>query len=594
MGGTRVIILLAAIFSVCSWAEDPWADAVLEYDNTGCNTGFCDPAKALGAPTGGGSGAGNASGVYSVGTAGSFVTLGFDTPIADDPENPMGLDFVVYGNSFYVGGNPQRRWMEPGVVEVSADVNDNGLADDPWYIIPGSRAIDQSAVGAGIPNPDPPLVGAFGTENPNASDTDLSNDGAEYDWGYADLMPVRAEYLDRALRPDDPMVVGLTEGSGGGDAFDIAGAVDGLGAPAGLSSIDFVRVWSLVQNGGVGAVTTEVDAVGDLSPLLDSDQDGILNAWETRVSGTDPLRSESTVLPLEIPADLGGSADAGTLLGTVADVSGNRLTLFSAGIRDGLRAMSVSVDLLPGATGAAPPAGQLLSDAVLEIESSVSDFEGAQVAWAAVTLAYESGEIDGLEESSLDVWRDEVGALTQDGLRNVSVDAMGNLVTFETRYPGVFVLTAPAGDGDLDPPPGAAVPPVAIYLDDPTPDTNRPVLMRTDVIRDAEGQAMWNGTPFTVVVFGATVVNADSDAGLPGHQVVTQDGRLQFALRVTEGAKGVPVTVEVYADAAQTELLGVADFDLMLTTAPLPLGGSVLLVVLLGAGVCRLRREERV
>jgi hypothetical protein len=78
--------------------------------------------------------------------------------------------------------------------------------------------------------------------------------------------------------PDDPMVVGISAGSGGGDAFDIAWAVDAAtGQPAALDRIDFVRITNPVDAllGPVGEWSAEIDAVAIVRPLADpADFDG--------------------------------------------------------------------------------------------------------------------------------------------------------------------------------------------------------------------------------------------------------------------------------------------------------------------------------
>lgn len=98
---------------------------------------FNDPTKALGPPQGGGTlAAGNAKSV-TLGGFGGSITLGFDETVRDRACNPLGLDAIVYGNAVWVNGNPRRRWAEAGVIEISRDVNGNGLVDDPWYVIRG-------------------------------------------------------------------------------------------------------------------------------------------------------------------------------------------------------------------------------------------------------------------------------------------------------------------------------------------------------------------------------------------------------------------------------------------------------------------------
>ncbi|HEO71897.1 MAG TPA: hypothetical protein ENN80_11595, partial [Candidatus Hydrogenedentes bacterium] len=443
-------LLLGSLRVGAAFADDPWADAVLDYHAIDPNDGFETPEKMLGKPVGGGTCSPSSASLHSVGrpgaAPGSYVVLGFETPITDDAANPMGLDCIVYGNAMWIGGDPLRKWVEPGLIEISEDVNGNGVADDPWYVIPGSRGLDRSVLPGGMANPDPPLAGAV--LNPRT-------DGGEYDWGYADSTPTQKEYLDNYVRPDDPFEVGLTPRSGGGDAFDIAWAVDDSGAPAGLTQFHFIRISAFVGlfDGTSGYITPEIDAVADVAPDVDSDGDGILDEYETRVAGTDPMRAESTVLALEIPAEDGGSP-AGTLLGTASDAEGNAMTLYSAGRRWGLRSYNCIVDILR--VGDPAPAqsiaGLRKSGAVREFQSSEADFQGAQVQDAEFTIAYAGSEIAGLDELGLQPFRFDGSGFTQEGVSSVVKNSGANLLTFRSRYPGVFVLaSAPAS---MSPSPG--------------------------------------------------------------------------------------------------------------------------------------------
>lgn len=440
--------LAALLAAGAAHADDPWADEVVDFDDTGCNTGFCTPEKTLGPPLGGGLLNPGLTSLHSLGTAGSYITLKFNTPVTDDPANPDGLDFIVFGNGHYVAGNPQRRWMEPGLVEISRDANNNGIADDPWYYFPGTRGITPAEIATGIPNPALPLAAAAGVLNPNSTDGTPGNDNEEYDWGYADMAPVDTPYLDRYLRPDDPRTVGLSPGSGGGDAFDIAWAVDAMGQPANLTEFSFIRIRTMVQGVAVGPITTEIDAVADVPPAVDSDGDGILDEYETRVAGTDPLRKESTVLALEIPASAGGSAVAGTLLGEASDGNGNRIRLRSKGTRSGVREFNAVVDIVPAVDPGDMVPGRIKSAAVVRFESSVPDFQAAQVANAEFTIHYNDSDIAGLHEAALQPWRHEGSGWTQAGISNIALNASANTVTFTSRYPGTFVLASLAGNGN--------------------------------------------------------------------------------------------------------------------------------------------------
>src|SRR6202043_3952277 len=55
------------------------------------------------------------------------------------PLHPGGYDFIVYSNSFYVGGDPHVTFQGPAYVEVGVDVNGNGVPDpgEPFYLLRG-------------------------------------------------------------------------------------------------------------------------------------------------------------------------------------------------------------------------------------------------------------------------------------------------------------------------------------------------------------------------------------------------------------------------------------------------------------------------
>ncbi|MBP9002237.1 MAG: hypothetical protein KBH78_01270 [Candidatus Hydrogenedentes bacterium] len=506
--------------------DDPWADSVVAYNAIDANPGFNDPARAVGKPTGGTTGAPDNTGVHSIGrpgpAPGSYILLKFDTPVEDDPRNPMGLDCIVYGNAFWVGGNPLRKWVEPMLIEISEDVNGNGLPDDPWYVIPGSRNLPASVRPEGIPNPAPPLAG--NVLNPNS-------DGTEYDWGYGELNPTQQEYLDNYVRPDDPFRVGLTPRSGGGDAFDIAWAVDANGQPAGLTRFHFIRLSAFIAGAtGIGTITPEIDAVADVAPDVDTDGDGILDEYETRWAGTDPNRPESTVLALEIPAEEGGSP-AGTLLGEATRGNGDRIALYSRGPRSGIRAFNSTVDILDAADPApsVPVTGLIRSGVIREFRMSIADCEAAGIRDAEFTVAYSSADIAGLEETALQPFRYDGTGWSQDGIGNLSRDPVGNTLTFTSRYPGVFTLASTAGPGDV----GSSAPPLVLTVTGTArvgnPGTS--VAVTSGPVLDAQMQPVPDGTVFTVDGDLLAVETPDVDPVAPGTQVAVAGGTLTAMLR---------------------------------------------------------------
>lgn len=449
-------MLIAVMLGACvrANADDPYADAVVEYTAISPNVGFTNPPSALGKPAGVGPATPDNSKTVSVGVPGSRITLKFNTPVTDDPLNPFGLDCIVYSNAFFVGGNPQRRFQEPALIEISRDVNGNGLPDDPFYLIPGSRnygyvpfpLVVEPAGQQNLPPESPELLAGY-IQNPNTLDADPTNDLEEYTWGYAELTPTLAEYLDNYVRPDNPFEVGITPRSGGGDAFDIAWAVDESGAPANLTEFDFLRLSSFIQRDmlALDPATPEISGAADVAPDIDNDGDGILDEFEVRVAGTDPTRPESTIVPLEIPAIEGGSP-FGSLLGTAHDPLGNRLALFAAAARTTPgRTLTLKVDIQNAVDVGDPLPGahMVKSLAVRNFIASTASFVGEGIQPAQLTVRYTDDEIEGLLESQLRVYRHTGVAYTSADITEVSISPGSNEISFRTPYPGIYLIAGP-------------------------------------------------------------------------------------------------------------------------------------------------------
>ena len=244
----------------------------------------------------------------SLGALGGYIEFKFDDGITDDPTNPYGVDFVVYGNAF--NGNP-----EAGAVQVS----ENGTT---WYELAGSKYYDggfsfdgnkatggkysnvytgtlrdttvnytkgsdiQVTLGGNGPKTfttatawwptvdeyaDSVIAAAHQDSNVTVSRTanqltfggvtavQDSNATAEYAFGYADVTPngSPATYGD-AVNPYTP----YTSGKTGGDGFDLAWAVDiSTGRPVNVTGkvFKYVRVYSAVlDNATFGETSTEV------------------------------------------------------------------------------------------------------------------------------------------------------------------------------------------------------------------------------------------------------------------------------------------------------------------------------------------------
>lgn len=239
----------------------------------------------------------NAGTMVTLGGYGGYIVVGFDHTIVNRPGE---YDFKVLGNAFYstgaAGGSGGS--SEPGIVMVSADVNGNGIPDDAWYELAGSEYQKPSTIKnyeityyrpdeakTPVPGTDPSITDSTyvrwtdnqgGTgyvskvvfhkqsyypqwlsdetltfEGTRLADNavDESGDGSyyvlyAYDWGYADNHPNDSEKSN----------------------FKIDWAVDAEGNPVHLQGIDFIKIYTGVNqfNGWLGECSTEVAGVTDL------------------------------------------------------------------------------------------------------------------------------------------------------------------------------------------------------------------------------------------------------------------------------------------------------------------------------------------
>lgn len=237
--------------------------------------------------------------MISLGGFGGYVTFGFDHTVINKPGE---ADFRIWGNAFYELLNPEKKGgsAEPGIVMVSYDVNCNGVPDDPWYELRGSE-YDNPATQHGYeimyrrPDPnheviadddnsledihyiawednrgvkgyipknyfhsndyypkwiDEDTISFRGSLLPNNSE-DISGMGTyfvlySYDYGYVDNHPNEYEELN---------------------SFKIENAVDSDGHPVELPGVDFIRVYTGLNQycGWLGETSTELCRAADLN-----------------------------------------------------------------------------------------------------------------------------------------------------------------------------------------------------------------------------------------------------------------------------------------------------------------------------------------
>lgn len=237
--------------------------------------------------------------MITLGAYGGYVTFGFDHTVLNVPGEK---DFLINGNSFYsdlpayaekYGGS-----SEPGIVMVSFDSNLNGIPDDEWYELAGSEfhkpsTVKNYRITYSRPTDHKPIPNVQGTlsdtiyipwrDNQGATgyvakniyhpqnyypewldDDQLTFNGTllprngidesgfgsyfvlyAYDWGYADNHPNEYPELN---------------------SFDIDWAVDKDGNSVNLPGIDFIRVYTGVNQycGRLGETSTEISRAQDL------------------------------------------------------------------------------------------------------------------------------------------------------------------------------------------------------------------------------------------------------------------------------------------------------------------------------------------
>lgn len=229
------MIPLLAILYTGTFAPTDFATKVFDWNGVNGVSGHANPLEVIGypAPLSTPTVPDNSS-VFSFGWGG-WITVGFDRPILNRP----GPDVIVFGNAFYLSGDATYSWREPGYVEVGVDADHNGVpsAGDKWYLI------------LGAPEPPYPLPASYWGA------------GSDPILGYADCTPTDNQGNPRL--PDDPLTPGISTGSAGGDAIDLAWAVDeGTLQPVSITEAHFLRITHALNTGSfLGPSSTEVDAV---------------------------------------------------------------------------------------------------------------------------------------------------------------------------------------------------------------------------------------------------------------------------------------------------------------------------------------------
>ncbi len=254
--------------------------------------------------------------LISLGGWGGYVTFHFDHSIANVPGQ---RDFAIWGNAYQEMKNLVFGGMnEAGIVMVSKDVNGNGKPDDPWYEISGSCDVD--SVGKVIYNyevtyrqnsmKDIPWTDNQG--NSGTVDRLYSYDNHQQEYyplwlpdgltfkgtRLPDNMQNLSDQVDGSWSPYYYVLIGFRYGYADnlsnwtdksdanswnyeGCGIDISWAVDENRQPVDLDFVDFVRVYTGLnqkcpQPDWWGETSTEIQAAEDIH--LEASIEAIKNA----------------------------------------------------------------------------------------------------------------------------------------------------------------------------------------------------------------------------------------------------------------------------------------------------------------------------
>lgn len=291
----NILIILLLSFSPLLKAQ--YISEIIEYIPA---PGQFTNTENTGSPGGAEKLVGGLNGLVSLGAYGGYIIFRFEKAVENDVNNPFGVDFSIFGNAY-------SNWSEPGAVYVMQDENENGLADDTWYLLAGSDYYFSSSktdYSITYENPKAAQVDIPWTDNSGNSGVIPTNTFHKQEWyptethfptvdrnsytlggfylselvdkanpGFVKLPQRAFGYADNNAkgtapdtRPDNPYTT--AKENSGGDAFDISWAVDANGNYVELDSIHFVKVQNAVNDDGgwAGEVSTEIRGAVDVAP----------------------------------------------------------------------------------------------------------------------------------------------------------------------------------------------------------------------------------------------------------------------------------------------------------------------------------------
>ncbi len=253
-GCLRYILAVVVIFGVVTAEGAGFAERALSYaSGTGFTAGYTNTASALGEPSRVTPGMFGgpvdpfsppylSEQLVSVG-AGGHLTLQFDSQVMDNPANPFGIDFMVFGNG--------------GFVITNGDFTGGGITDGSLLgANSGETRVSVSADGTTFfelsPSLAPVVDGPFPTDGSGDFHTPLNPGLTKEAFSGKSLAEIRALY----------------NGSAGGVGYDIAWARDGQGQPVSLGAIQYVRVDVLSGAAEIDGIAVTVPEPGTWALVL--------------------------------------------------------------------------------------------------------------------------------------------------------------------------------------------------------------------------------------------------------------------------------------------------------------------------------------
>ena len=246
--------------------------------------------------------------MITLGGYGGYVICGFDHTIVNVPGQ---YDLKILGNAFHANANPNPEApegggsCEPGIVMVAYDRNKNGIAnDDEWYELAGSEYTKETTLKnyqITYYRPDEYHEPVEAPEDEQSWNTDAEYIAWQDNRNAQGFMPKniyhRQDYYPKWLEEDELSFKGTLlpnnakDESGEGkywvlyaypwgyadnglnvdetSNFNIEWAVDAEGNPVHLPGIDFVKIYTGVNQycGWLGETSTEVMGINDLHLL---------------------------------------------------------------------------------------------------------------------------------------------------------------------------------------------------------------------------------------------------------------------------------------------------------------------------------------